>query len=105
LITFTSYSAKLRCTLRPNCFGPGLSLAHVGTLVVNNHAQIGENCRIHHRVFIGTNAGYPDQVPKLGNNVYIAPGVKMLGQIEIADGVAIGSNSVVNKSILEPNST
>jgi serine O-acetyltransferase len=56
--------------------------------------KIGENCRIHNCDFIGTTAGYPDQVPKLGNNVYIAPGVKIFRPIEIADGVAMGSNSV-----------
>ncbi len=37
------------------------------------------------------------------SNVYIGPGAKIFGKIIIADGVAIGANSVVNKSILEEN--
>ncbi|MDM7919729.1 MAG: hypothetical protein QUS12_11250 [Methanosarcina sp.] len=39
----------------------------------------------------------------MGNNVYIGPGAKIFGDIEIADGIAIGANSVVNKSFTEPN--
>jgi serine O-acetyltransferase len=37
--------------------------------------------------------------------VYIAPGAKIYGAIEIADNIAIGANAVVNKSFLEPNIT
>ena len=40
---------------------------------------------------------------ELGNNVYIGPGAKIFGDIKIADGIAIGANSVVNKSFTEPN--
>lgn len=36
-----------------NSFGPGLSIAHGGTIVVNNTARIGKNCRIHEGVTIG----------------------------------------------------
>lgn len=39
----------------------------------------------------------------MGNNVYIGPGAKLFGRIEIADGIAIGANAVVNKSFLENN--
>ncbi len=88
-----------------NCFGPGLSIAHRGTIVVNNGAKIGSNCRIHVNVIIGTEAGYSDRAPTIGNNVYIGPGAKIFGPIFIADGIAIGANSVVNKSFEEPNIT
>ena len=30
-----------------NCFGPGLSIAHLGTVVVHGKTRIGANCRIH----------------------------------------------------------
>lgn len=36
--------------------------------------------------------------PRLGDNVYIGPGAKIFGPIEIGDNVAIGANAVVNKS-------
>ncbi|HEY3363291.1 MAG TPA: hypothetical protein VGK06_16105 [Methanosarcina sp.] len=37
----------------------------------------------------------------MGNNVYIGPGAKIFGNIVIADNIAIGANSVVNKSFYE----
>jgi serine O-acetyltransferase len=37
--------------------------------------------------------------------VWIGPGAKIFGKITIADNVAIGANSVVNKSVAEPNVT
>ena len=91
--------------IEPNCFEAGLSISHPGTIIVNPLARIGYNCRIHPCTSIGTKAGYRDKVPHIGNNVYIGPGAKIFGDITIADGIAIGANSVVNKSFLEPNIT
>lgn len=96
-------SVKLGFTIPKNVFGPGLSIAHIGTIVVNNNTRVGANCRLHTCVNIGTKAGHSSLAPKIGNNVYIGPGAKLFGDIEIADGIAIGANSVVNKSFLEPN--
>jgi serine O-acetyltransferase len=73
--------------------------------VVNEYAKIGANCRIHVCVSIGTKAGYSDKAPTIGNNVYIGPGAKLFGPIYISDGIAIGANCVVNKSIYERNIT
>lgn len=91
--------------IEPNVFGPGLSISHPGTIIVNGNARIGENCRIHVCTVIGIKAGSEDEnlTPKIGNNIYIGPGAKIFGDIKIADGIAIGANSVVNKSFTEPN--
>ena len=35
----------------------------------------------------------------IGNNVYIGPGAKIIGKIDIGDGVVIGANAVVNKDV------
>ncbi|MFL0268888.1 serine O-acetyltransferase [Candidatus Clostridium radicumherbarum] len=104
---FTKYrykkiSMKLGFTIPINICEEGLSIAHQGTIVINNKAKIGKNCRIHVDVNIG---GFLDDAPIIGNNVYIAPGVKMFGKIQIADGIKIGANAVVNRSFLEPNTT
>lgn len=95
---------KLGFTIGPNIFGPGLSIPHCGTIVVNSNATVGSNCRIHVCVNIGSSGGNVN-APKIGNNVYIGPGVKIYGDISIADGIAIGANSVVNQSFLEKNIT
>lgn len=94
-------SIKYGYSIPINVFGPGLSLAHRGNIVINAMTQIGENCRIH----VGVNIGaHRNKAPRIGNNVYIGPGAILFGDIEIADNVSIGANATVCKSILEPNS-
>lgn len=88
-----------------NVFGPGLSIAHYGTLVINKDCRIGENCRIHVDVNIGTKAGESGQVACIGDNAYIGPGVKIFGKVKLGNNIAIGANSVVNKSFPEGNCT
>ena len=85
-----------------NVFGPGLRINHWGMIVVNGNARIGAFCDIHQGVNIG-NHGNSDNVPEIGNNVWIGPGAKLFGKIHIADGCAIGANAVVNRSFNEPN--
>ena len=80
-----------------------MSIAHHGTIVINGGAIIGANCRLHACVNIGTEAGYGDKAPNIGDNCYIGPGVKIYGNISIANGTAIGANAVVNKSFSEEN--
>jgi serine O-acetyltransferase len=102
---FHLMSILLGFTIPLNVFGPGLSIGHRGTIVVNENAKLGANCRIHVDVNIGTKAGYSNLAPSIGDNVYIGPGAKIFGSINIADGIAIGSNSVVNKSFDEKGIT
>jgi serine O-acetyltransferase len=87
---------RLGITISPNCFGPGLSIAHPGSLVVNDEVKVGRNCRIHSCVNIGL---FRDKAPLIGDNVYIGPGAKLFGGIRIGDDVAIGANAVVNKDV------
>jgi serine O-acetyltransferase len=89
---------KLGFTIPPNVFGPGLSIAHPGTIVVNPDARIGANCRLHVCVNIGTQAGEHSAVPALGDNCYIGPGAKLFGSINIGNNVVIAANAVVNKN-------
>lgn len=91
--------------ISPNSFGPGLYISHPGTIIVNPNSRIGENCYINPGTSIATQAGPISRTPVLGDNIYIGPGCKIFGKIEIADNIAIGANSVVNKSFLEPNIT
>lgn len=104
-LKFHLMSILLGFSIPLNVFGPGLSIGHRGTIVVNYNAKIGSNCRIHVDVSIGTKAGYENLAPSIGDNVYIGPGAKIFGPINIADGIAIGSNSVVNKSFDEKGIT
>ncbi len=97
---FRKVSLKLGFSIPINVFGPGLSLAHHGNIIINPQTKIGENCRIH----VGVNIGaHHNKAPKIGNNVYIGPGAIIFGDIEIADNVSIGANATVNKSVFESN--
>ena len=86
-----------------NTFGEGLSIAHRGTIVVNGAARIGDNCRILVCVNIGTVPGCSSVAPEIGDNVYLAPGVKIYGKVKIANGIIVGANSVVTSSFQEDN--
>lgn len=93
---------KLGFSIPENVFGPGLSIAHYGTIVVNSKAKVGKNCRIHVCTNIGASGG-SHKAPQIGDNVYIAPGVKIFGDIEIGNNIAIAANSSVGKSFMEEN--
>ena len=93
---------RLGFSIPENVFGPGLSIAHYGTIVVNSKARVGKNCRIHVCTNIGASGGTFD-APVIGDNVYIAPGVKIYGNIQIANNIVIAANSSVNKSFQEEN--
>ena len=88
----------LNYEIPPFVAGPGLSLAHRGPVIINPHARLGKNCRIHSCVNIGTAAGTQDQAPVIGDNCYLGPGAKLFGLITIADGTAIAAQAVVNRS-------
>jgi serine O-acetyltransferase len=83
-----------------NVLGPGVRINHFGNIVINKKTKIGMWCDIHQGVNIGTNTDKLGnlRVPKIGNNVWIGPGAKLFGDIDIKDNVAIGANAVVNKS-------
>jgi serine O-acetyltransferase len=101
-LKYRRLSVKLSFTIPENVFGPGLSIVHYGTIVVNTNAKVGANCRIHVDTNIGASGG-TSKAPQIGDNVYIAPGVKIIGDIKIPSNTAIGANSVVNKSFEEEN--
>jgi serine O-acetyltransferase len=101
LIKFLKYRKGLTLgfSIPENVADKGLQLPHYGTIVINSNARIGENCRIHVCVNIGASGG-SSKAPQIGNNVYIAPGVKIYGDIIIADRIAVAANAAVSKSFL-----
>lgn len=88
-----------------NVCGPGLSIAHFGTLYINSNSKIGKNLRIQSGVTIGGSYSTPNKFPVLGDNVYIGTGAKILGGVTIANNVAIGANAVVTHDITEEGVT
>lgn len=81
--------------------GPGLHLIHPHNIIIARDVEIGENCLIFHEVTLGT--GTVPGRPKIGNNVDIYVGARILGGVTIGDGCMIGANSVVTTDV-PPNS-
>ena len=102
---YNRFGVRLGFSIPINTFGPGLSIAHYGTIIVNQGARIGANCRLHACVNIGTEAGKSHAAPTIGDNCYIGPGAKIFGEIILGDNIALGANAVVNKSFPEGNAT
>ena len=69
-------------------------------VVIGATAVVGDDVMIYHDVTLGArsnNAG--KRHPTIGNNVVIGSGAKVLGDIDIGDGVRINANLVVTKSV------
>lgn len=98
-LIFHKLSVKCGFSIPLNVFGPGLSIAHYGTIVVNGNAKIGKNCRISECVNIGASGS--KKAPYIGDNVFIGTGAKIIGDICIANDIAIGAGAIVVKSFSE----
>ncbi|GAA3561110.1 hypothetical protein GCM10022197_15820 [Microlunatus spumicola] len=89
-------STRLGLTIPPNVFGPGLGIAHYGSIVVHSRAKVGAWCRINSATNIGLS---PSGVPTIGDYCYIAPGAVIYGGITIGDRVVVGANAVVGRDV------
>jgi len=79
--------------------GDNLVLGYGGlAIVIHSDVIFGDNVHIDQCVTIGGN-GTAYGVPKIGNNVYIGAGAKLLGPITIGDECVIAANSVVLKDV------
>jgi serine O-acetyltransferase len=69
-------------------------------VVIGETAVIGDDCTLYHGVTLGgTSWQKGKRHPTLGRDVVVGAGAKVLGPVEIGDGVRIGSNAVVVKSV------
>lgn len=79
--------------------GKGSRLGHRGVgVVVHPDAVIGENVLIGSGVTVGGRKT-GETAPKIGNNVYIGNGAKILGSVIMGDNCVVGANAVVIKSV------
>lgn len=67
-------------------------------VVIHSRCVIGNNCIIGQGVTIGGKSKLFD-VPKIGNNVYISAGAKLLGPLIVGDNSIIGANAVVISNV------
>jgi serine O-acetyltransferase len=98
-IMYNSSKLKYGNDIAPTAIiGKNFKIVHTGGIVIGRNSVIGENCTINNHVTLGMKNSLSYEMPKIGNNVYISTGAKLIGNIEIGDNCIIGANSVVNKS-------
>lgn len=95
---------KLGIEIWENTFDIGLNIWHSANIVVNGQSRVGKNCLIHGSTCIGKSNDL-SKSPIIGNNCDIGVGAKILGDINLANNIVIGSQSVVNKTFDTNNIT
>lgn len=92
------YASDISCKAK---LGPGLCIMHGHDIVIGADVVVGENFKIFNGVTLGNKdltATSKDSQPKIGNNVTVCTGAKVLGALELGCNIIVGANSVVLKS-------
>lgn len=89
----------------PRCkIGPGLLIPHTSGTVIGA-AELGSNVTIFQGVTLGAkfaDLGFnPESRPKLGDNVVIGSGAKVLGGFWVHNNAVVASNSLVTEEVHE----
>lgn len=80
--------------------GMGIMLDHGTGIVIGETAVVGDNCSILQNVTLGGNGKESgDRHPKIGDNVLLAAGAKVLGNIRIGNCSKVAAGSVVLKDV------
>jgi serine O-acetyltransferase len=80
--------------------GPGLRISHGTGLVVGGWATIGSGALLLHGVTVGSpSEGRIDQMPTVGDNVFLGAGATLIGAITVGDDVVVGPHAVVLRDL------
>jgi serine O-acetyltransferase len=79
--------------------GKKFRIDHFGDIIISGYATFGDNCVIRNGVTVGLRRVDKPVAPRIGNNVDIGAGAKILGDITVGDNVNIGANAVVLQNI------
>ena len=80
--------------------GRRLFIDHGMGVVIGATAVVGDDVMIYHGVTLGARTNDAGKRhPTIGNNVVIGSGARVLGDIQIGEGVRINANLVVTKSV------
>jgi serine O-acetyltransferase len=75
--------------------GAGFALVHGVGVVIGAEVTAGSNLVVYQGVTLGHGADVSRGQPRIGDNVRIGAGAKVLGPCAIGDGARIGANAVV----------
>jgi tetrahydrodipicolinate N-succinyltransferase len=74
-------------------------MPHPYGIIIHSKTVIGERVTIMQQVTIGGKDLGRNLAPKIGDDVYIGAGAKVLGGIQVGNGAVIGANTVVTKDV------
>jgi serine O-acetyltransferase len=73
--------------------GDGLHVVHAHGVRIHPNAVIGARCGIMNDVTIGLS--HSTEAPRIGDDVFIGAGAKILGPVTIGDGAVVAANTLV----------
>jgi len=79
--------------------GKNLQIAHPRGLVVGQYVHAGKNLRLFTGAVLGVKYSGTSDQPRIGDNVTVYAGAKIIGPVSIGNNVTIGANAVVNRDI------
>lgn len=92
---------KIGFNIPPNVIDVGFHVWHIGPLLINAKS-IGKNFTPQYGCAIVA-GGHDSEAPTIGDNVALGAYSTLVGGIFIASGIAVGANSLVNKTFDEQN--
>jgi serine acetyltransferase len=91
------YGIELPYTVK---LGRRVVIEHQGAIVIHGNSEIGDDSVIRQGVTLGNRyLDRPFEAPKLGKQVNVGAGAKILGDVTIGDFANIGANAVVLSDI------
>mmetsp|Transcript_23961 Transcript_23961/g.50805 ORF Transcript_23961/g.50805 Transcript_23961/m.50805 type:complete len:657 (+) Transcript_23961:256-2226(+) len=101
LLLQSQASASFGVDIHPaSSIGSGVMIDHASGVVIGETARVGDGTTILHAVTLGgTGKDHGDRHPKIGKDVLIGAGTKILGNITVGDRAKIGAGSVVLRPI------
>ena len=80
--------------------GPGLFISHGYGTVIGGEVEIGERAFILQQVTLGApSQERATQMPRVGDDVFLAAGAKIIGPVTLGDSVFVGAGAVVAQDV------
>lgn len=75
--------------------GEELVLIHASNIKIHPQTVLGDRVVLNHDVTLGVHHHKMDGAPRIGNDVFIGAGAKIMGPVTVGDGAVIAANSLV----------
>ena len=98
---YHSNAFRAGINIPPNTCGKGLKIVHLGNVLINQNARIGEDAVFHVNTAIV--AGSEGKKAVVGNNLLMFVGSTIVKGVTVSDNVRVAAGAVVTKDVEENN--